>query len=228
MIFRGIQKVTLLDYPGRVACTLFTGGCNFRCPFCQNASLVFDTSPVKISEEEVLAFLKKRRGRLQGVCITGGEPTIHKDLPDFLEKVKALGYDVKLDTNGTTPEMLKALVEGKLVDAVAMDVKHARAKYADAAGISEGTLFERVRESLEYLRSGVVDCEFRTTVIKELHTPEDVGEIARRIEGAPRYFLQNFRDGEDVICAGFHGFDEEEKEELLTAAREWVPTAAFR
>lgn len=228
MIFRGIQKVTLLDYPGRVACTLFTGGCNFRCPFCQNASLVFDTSPASISEAEVLTFLEKRRGRLQGVCITGGEPTIHGGLPDFLAKVRTLGYDVKLDTNGTAPDILKDLVENRLIDSVAMDVKHTRTKYPDATGIPKGPLMERVEASMDYLLSGAVDYEFRTTVVKNLHSPEDIGEIARRIKDAPRYFLQNFRDGEDVISKGLQGFDEEEKKVLLAAARRWVPAAAFR
>ena len=182
MIFRGIQKVTLLDYPEHIACTLFTGGCNFRCPFCHNSSLVFDKNPARISEEEVLEFLKKRRNCRQGVCITGGEPTIHMDLPDFIAKVKALGYDVKLDTNGTAPTMLKDLVKSKLVNYVAMDVKHTRVSYADATGIPEGPLLERVEESINYLLSGAINYEFRTTVVKELHTPEAVGEIARQIE----------------------------------------------
>ncbi|NLL63603.1 MAG: anaerobic ribonucleoside-triphosphate reductase activating protein [Ruminococcaceae bacterium] len=228
MIFRGIQKVTLLDYPEHVACTLFTGGCNFCCPFCQNASLVFDTSPVRISEAEVLFFLENRQGYLQGVCITGGEPTIHKDLPEFIAKVKKLGFNVKLDTNGTSPEMLRQLVESKLIDYVAMDIKHVKAKYTKATGILEGLLLEQVEESIDYLLRGVIEYEFRTTVVKELHSPEDVGEIARRIVGTPRYFLQNFRDNEEVIKKGFHGFDEREKKILLDAAKVWVPEVAFR
>ena len=166
MKFYGIQKMTLLDYPEHVACTLFTGGCNFRCPFCHNALLVTELDGnCVISEEEVLAFLGKRRGLLDGVCVTGGEPLINHDIGEFLQKVKALGFKVKLDTNGTNPGLLKALVAANLVDYVAMDVKNSPEKYALTVGL-ETLDMEPVEESIRFLLGGTVDYEFRTTVAK--------------------------------------------------------------
>ena len=161
MVFHGFQKLTLLDYPERVACTLFTGGCNFRCPFCHNAGLVTHIDEGAFSEEEVLAYLKKRKGVLDGVCVTGGEPLLQPGLPRFLERVKEEGYAVKLDTNGSFPARLKELVCGGLVDYVAMDIKNAPEKYAETAGAA--VRLEDIRESVSLLLSGAVDYEFRTT-----------------------------------------------------------------
>ena len=199
MIFHGFQKMTLLDFPGRVACTLFTGGCNFRCPFCHNASLVTDIdNDVTYTEESILAFLDKRHGLLDGVAITGGEPLMHESIADFIVKVREKGFAVKLDTNGSFPDRLRDLIDRGLVDYVAMDVKNCREKYALTAGI-DASLLPKIEESMALLLEGRVDYEFRTTVINEFHTPEDIGRAAAWIGGAKRYFLQPFVDSGNLI-----------------------------
>lgn len=226
MQFYGFQKMTLLDYPGRVACTLFTGGCNMRCPFCHNALLVteLDESSERYEEAEVLAYLTRRQGLLDGVCVTGGEPTLQPGLESFLREVKRLGYAVKLDTNGTRPAVLASLVEAGLVDHVAMDVKNSPDRYAATAGVSEEEI-AGVFESMDYLLGGVVDYEFRTTVVRELHTPEDIAAIARRIKGARRYYLQCFKDSGDLICDGWSAHTPETMEEMRRiAAEQGIPT----
>lgn len=203
MRFYGFQKMTLLDFPGKVACTLFTGGCNMRCPFCHNALLVTELEQGNDTwdEAEVLTFLRRRKGLLDGVCVTGGEPTLQPELAPFLRRVKELGYAVKLDTNGTRPEVLRALVWEGLVDYVAMDVKNSPARYALTAGIP-ATELSGVFTSMDFLLSGTVDYEFRTTVVRELHTEADIAAIADRIAGARRYFLQNFKDSGSLVGAG--------------------------
>ncbi len=226
MNFAGFQKLTLLDYPGKVACILFTRGCNFRCPFCHNASLVTHTDDVVISEDEVLTFLKKRQGILEGVCISGGEPMLYEELPDFIRKVKEMGYSVKVDTNGTNPHMLKSCLEEGIVDYVAMDIKNSPKKYALTSG-AEG-LFDRVKKSMDYLLSSDCDFEFRTTVVKELHTPEDMEEIGKMIKGTKKYYLQNFVDSGDIISEGMHPLEEKEMEILLNTARKYIPEAKIR
>ncbi len=216
MIFGGFQKLTLLDFPGVVACTLFTKGCNFRCPFCHNALLVTQIEEsASYSEEEILAFLKKRQGVLEGVCITGGEPLLHPELEGFIAQVKALGYKVKLDTNGSFPHRLKALVAKGLLDYVAMDIKNCFEKYPLTAGLRGGpeegkttALLADVEESIDFLLTGSIPYEFRTTVAKELHTVEDIARIADRIRGAERYFLQNFSDSGNIIGGGLSPVDE--------------------
>ena len=228
MVIHGFQKMTLLDYPGKVACTIFTAGCNFRCPFCHNAPLVTHLSDSeRIDEGEVLAYLQKRRGILDGVCITGGEPTLQRDLADFIRTVRALGYAVKLDTNGSDPDTLAALIDGGLVDYVAMDIKNAPARYAETVGI-EGFDLSPVERSIELLLSGRVDYEFRTTVAAELHTPDDIVAIARRIAGAPRYFLQPFVDSGDLIGQGLHAPDSASLQSMLRAAKLFLPNSAIR
>ena len=188
MLISGLQKLTLLDYPGRVACTVFTGGCNFRCPFCHNASLVLPEQMVQdTNEEEVLSFLKKRVGVLDGVAVTGGEPLLHKDIGGFLSKVKALGYEIKLDTNGSFPELLMELVKDGLVDRVAMDVKNSPELYAHTVGLEKLDMAP-IERSKEFLLSGTVDYEFRTTVVKGLHTRESLRGAAEWIKGAKEYF----------------------------------------
>ncbi|MEM2087308.1 MAG: anaerobic ribonucleoside-triphosphate reductase activating protein [Thermoproteota archaeon] len=190
LIIKGIQKLSLIDYPGRVACTLFTFGCNFRCPYCHNPELVIDDGTPLIPESDVLRFLEDRRGFLDGVCITGGEPTLHDDLPNFIKRVKGLGYSVKLDTNGTSPEVLRRLIGEKLVDYIAMDVKAPLEKYESVVRVKVDT--SRIAESVEIVKS-FPEHEFRTTVVPELLTREDILAIARWLKGSRRFFIQQFK-----------------------------------
>jgi len=226
MVFSGFQKLTLLDFPGKIACILFTGGCNFRCPFCHNASLVRLKDTQEYSTEEILSFLKKRQGILEGVCISGGEPLLQNGLSDFLREVKALGYSVKLDTNGSFPKKLKALVEEGLVDYVAMDIKNSFEKYEETAGAKVDA--DAIKESMEFLLADNVEYEFRTTLVKELHTAEDVESIAKTIKGAKKYFLQNFVDSGDILCQNMSAFSEEEMKNMEKSARKYLPNAAIR
>lgn len=228
MLISGLQKLTLLDYPGRVACTVFTGGCNFRCPFCHNAPLVLPERLARDSSEEaVLAFLRKRRGVLDGVAVTGGEPLLHRDIGAFLEKVKALGFSVKLDTNGSFPDRLRALVSAGLVDRVAMDVKNSPALYEKTAGAAVD--MAAIERSRDFLLSGAVDYEFRTTVVKGLHTKESLMDAARWIRGAKEYYLQQFKDSGDVLAIeGLGAFSEKEMHALADAAAEFVPSVQVR
>ncbi len=203
MIFGGFQKLTLLDFPGTVACTLFTRGCNFLCPFCHNAPLVNKLSEAaEYSEDEVLSFLEKRRGVLEGVCITGGEPLLHKDLKSFIKKVKDLGYKVKLDTNGSFPDRLYELISEGLVDYVAMDIKNSFDKYCITAG-NDNVNINDIEKSIDILLHGDISYEFRTTVTHELHTVDDIEKIAQRITGAEKYYLQNFSDSGNLVGQGF-------------------------
>lgn len=229
MLISGLQKLTLLDYPGRVACTVFTGGCNFRCPFCHNAPLVLPEQLAQdTDEEQVLSFLKKRVGVLDGVAITGGEPLLHKDIGAFLAKVKALGYQIKLDTNGSFPELLMELVKAGLVDRVAMDIKNAPACYGETAGVA-GLDLAAIERSKDFLLSGAVDYEFRTTVVKGLHDEERLKEAARWISGAREYYLQQFKDSGQVLnITGLGAFDEKEMHALAEAVRPWVPAVRVR
>ncbi len=227
MIISGFQKMTLLDFPGKVACTIFTGGCNFRCPFCHNAMLVTEDFKAEFSEEEIISFLKKRKGLLDGVCITGGEPLLHEDITEFIRKIKSMGYAVKLDTNGSFPHKLKSLVNDGLIDYVAMDIKNSMEKYALTAGSSESIL-PRIEESIDFLLSGAVDYEFRTTVVKEFHSTEDIAAAARRIKGAKRYFLQYFEDSGGLISEGLSPVDKQTMELMKNAAMEFVPETAVR
>ncbi|MBR5743037.1 MAG: anaerobic ribonucleoside-triphosphate reductase activating protein, partial [Clostridia bacterium] len=197
MRIAGFQKLTLLDFPGKVACTLFTPGCDFRCPFCHNASLVLSPGADEVTEEEIFSFLRKRQGLLEGVAITGGEPLMQPGLDVFIRKVRALGYAVKLDTNGSFPERLAPLLEEGLLDCVAMDIKNSPARYDLATGVK--TDLSRIRASVALLIGGRVPYEFRTTVVKGIHRAEDFPEIGRLIEGAARYFLQSYVDSGDVI-----------------------------
>ena len=230
MNISGIQKLTLLDYPGKVACTLFTAGCNFRCPFCHNAGLVLPDrlEEASITEDEVMSFLKKRAGILDGVAITGGEPLLHKDIGAFLAKVKALGYQIKLDTNGSFPELLMNLVKEGLVDRVAMDIKNAPALYPETVGVEKLDM-DAIARSKDFLLSGTVDYEFRTTVVKGLHTEESLVEAAKWIGGAKEYYLQQFKDSGHVLnIAGLDAFDEQEMHALAAAVRPWVPAVQVR
>ena len=212
----GLNKTTLLDYPGCVAATVFLGGCNFRCPFCHNGDLVLHSGNMKAySEEEIFSLLDKRRNVLEGVCITGGEPTLYKKLPEFILKIKELGYKVKLDTNGSNPAMLQKLVEGGYVDYVAMDIKAPVSGYDRVCGVQVD--IKDIEESVDFLKTGKVPYEFRTTVVKELHTREDVLEIGKWIWGAENYYLQSYQETDENICKGFSAM---EKEELFALERE--------
>ena len=223
----GFQKMTMLDFPGKIACTLFTAGCNFRCPFCHNAPLVTHIDGQEFSQEEILSYLNKRKGMLDGVCITGGEPLLWKDTRDLIIKIKELGYAVKLDTNGSFPEVLKSLVNDKLVDYVAMDVKNSPEKYALTAD-ADTSVVEKVDESIKFLLSGVVDYEFRTTVVKEFHTPADFEKIGKWIEGADKYYLQAFVDSGDLICQSLHALPKTEMEECVKFALPFVKKVEIR
>lgn len=216
MEIHGLNKLTLLDYPSKTACTVFTGGCNFRCPFCHNRSLVLDpTSQPLIDEREFFAFLKKRQGVLDGVCVTGGEPTLQADLFDFIKKIKDLGYLVKLDTNGFRPNVLKKLIGAHLLDYVAMDIKNSLSLYPLSVGIQSFDTAP-IKESAAILLSDVIDYEFRTTVVSEFNNEQSFMEIAQWLAGAKKYFLQAFTDSGDLINNTLHAV---EKEKMLDFAR---------
>ena len=205
MLIKGLQKLTLLDFPGHLACTVFTGGCNFRCPFCHNASLVLGDAVENYTEDDIFDFLRKRRGTIEGVAITGGEPLLQKDIVEFISKVKELGFKVKLDTNGSFPEKLGEIIGRELADYVAVDIKNAPNKYAETVG-RMGYECDRISESIELLMKSDVEYEFRTTVVAELHTAEDIEDIGRWISGAEHWYLQNFVDSGDLICNNISHF----------------------
>ena len=228
MKIQGLQKLTLLDYPEKVACTVFFAGCNFRCPFCHNASLVTHISEEpEMTEEAFFTFLKKRQGILDGVCITGGEPLLQPDIEDFIRKIKELGYAVKLDTNGSFPTKLKTLVEKGLVDYVAMDIKNSREAYGITAGVEKIDIAS-VEKSVAYLKEGKVPYEFRTTVVKNLHTKEELQRIGQWIAGAEKYFLQNFVNSGDLINSMVEGCSEEEMKEYLKVVQQYIPETKLR
>ncbi len=220
----GLQKLTLLDFPGHVACTVFLQGCNFRCPFCHNTSLILGTDT--LSEDEIFRFLNTRQGLLDGVAITGGEPLLSAELPDFLRKIKALGYQTKVDTNGSFPEKLRQLIDEGLVDYVAMDIKNSPEKYAATAG-ADGML-GAVRRSVEILLNGSVSYEFRTTVVDELHEPSDFEAIGTWLAGAQHYYLQGFVDSGDILRPGLHAASKEKMERCLAIAGQYIPTSQIR
>ena len=229
MLIKGLQKLTLLDFPEKMACTVFTFGCNLRCPFCHNASLVLAdrADDTAISEEEFFSFLQKRRGILEGVCITGGEPTLMPDLPDFIRRIRAMGYAVKLDTNGYRPDVLKALAGEGLLDYVAMDVKNSLRLYPKTTGIPDLNT-ALIEESMDFLMEGHIPFEFRTTLVRGLHTPESVAEMGKRLAGNEPFFLQTFEDSGDLIGEGLSAFDRAETESLLAILRAYVPNAQIR
>ena len=233
MKITGLQKMTLLDFPGRIACTVFLQGCNFRCPFCHNSDLLGPEGMTEISTEELLTFLKKRKGMLDGVCITGGEPTVQRDLPDLLRSIKALGYPVKLDTNGSNPAMLKALVAEGLVDYVAMDIKNSKDKYDLTTGVANLSM-DKIEESMVFLLEGTVDYEFRTTVVRELHSEEDFQNMAHWIlslssgKRAKRLFLQSYVDRDSVLCPGYTAPERREMENFLAAVSGCADSAQIR
>ena len=228
MVFGGFQKLTLLDYPEKTACTLFTAGCNFSCPFCQNASLINPNGSNQTqSIPEILKFLKTREGLLDGVCISGGEPLIQDGLSAFIDEVKALGFLVKLDTNGSFPGKLEKLIASGKIDYIAMDIKNTPEKYAETIGLPVYDITP-VKDSITMLLAGKVSYEFRTTVIYEFHTADDLISIASWISGAGKYVLQQFADSEGVKQSGLHSYSAEEIQQLLLGIKEILPNTELR
>lgn len=228
MRIQGLQKLTLLDFPERTACTVFTAGCNFRCPFCHNASLVIDIpQEMAMDEEAFFSFLNKRKGILDGVCISGGEPLLQPDIEAFIRKIKELGYAVKLDTNGSFPDRLKELVDEGLIDYVAMDIKNAPDAYAITCGLEKIDI-DAIRESVAYLKEGHVPYEFRTTVVKNYHFKEHFESIGKWLEGTDKYYLQNFVDSGDLIGKRTRGCSPEEMEAFLNVVQQYIPNAKLR
>ena len=228
MKIHGLQKLTLLDFPGHTACTVFLGGCNFRCPFCHNASLVLSPGELPTMEEDAFfSFLKKRTGLLEGVCITGGEPTLQKELPLFIEKIRAMGFLVKLDTNGTNPAMLKELIENGLLDYVAMDIKNTPEKYPQTVGIPDFDV-SPVLESISILKEGKIPYEFRTTVTAELHTACDIEAIAKLLAPAALYFIQNFKESDNLITQGHSACSLEQLSDMCIRAAQFIPKSSLR
>ena len=224
----GLNKTTLLDYPGKVAATIFLGGCNFRCPFCQNSSLVLhaDREP-ELSQDEIFSFLEKRRGILEGVCITGGEPSLNDNLEEFIRKIRSLGYAVKLDTNGSRPYILKDLVRKNLLDKIAMDIKACPENYGNVSGLLDPDL-DSIRESVDFLMEGHVDYEFRTTVVRELHTEKDFRKIGQWIKGAKAYYLQAYKDSKEVLQPGFSSYSLKELENFRNILLETIHLVEIR
>ena len=222
----GLQKVTLLDFPGKVACTVFLTGCNLRCPYCHNPDLVLTKDNGKyISEKEFFEFLLSRKGKLDGVCITGGEPTLYPSLPDLLRRIRRMGFLVKLDSNGTVPEMLEHLLREKLLDYVAMDIKNAPSRYAEACGAD---VIEQVENSAALLKNSNIDYEFRTTVCHPFHSPKCMEEIGHWLRGAKRYIIQPVVDSGNLLGSGISAMEKPELEALLSAVKPYIPAAELR
>lgn len=235
MKFYGLQKTTLLDYPGHIAATIFTGGCNFRCPFCHNMDIVepdsYNMEPV--SEDEILSFLKKRSSVLEGVCITGGEPTLNSDLKEFIEKIKNINTDdsrllVKLDTNGTNPEMIKRLIDAECIDYIAMDIKSSEDNYSVAAGLGNNDVINKIKESISIITGSGIDYEFRTTVAEGIHDEYCIRGIGRLIKGAKRHYIQSFMESEYVPDKKLSTPDNETINKYVEIMKEYVDEAYVR
>ena len=222
----GLQKVTLLDFPGKVACTVFMTGCNLRCPYCHNPDLVLTKDNGKyISEKEFFEFLLSRKGKLDGVCITGGEPTLYPNLTNLIRRIREMGFLVKLDSNGTVPEILKLLLREKLLDYVAIDIKNAPTRYAETCGAD---VIEQVKKSAALLKNSNIDYEFRTTVCHPFHSPDGMQEIGRWLHGAKRYFIQPFVDSGNLLGSGISAMAKPELKTLLKAVKPYIPAAELR
>lgn len=228
MVISGMQKLTLLDYPGKTACLLFTQGCNFRCPFCHNKDLLQTDKQNEIVEvDEVFKYLKKRQGILDGVCITGGEPLLQPDIIDFIRKIKEMGFLVKLDTNGSCPGTLKKIIDENLVDYIAMDVKDDFKSYGKTSGI-EMINIENIKKSIEIIEKSKIDYEFRTTVVKELHDYSHLDRICKYIGKDAKYYIQNYRDCETVLNRGLTGFSESELLDIEKKLKVTYPNVMVR
>ncbi|MBQ3913454.1 MAG: anaerobic ribonucleoside-triphosphate reductase activating protein [Lachnospiraceae bacterium] len=229
MQIHGFAKLTLLDYPGRIAATVFTGGCNFRCPFCHNAVLVLDPNAQPlIPEDEVLRELESRKNKLEGVCITGGEPTLNRDLPEFIEKVRALGLLVKLDSNGTAPDMIADLIDRGLIDYIAMDIKSSPEGYSKAVGLKDLSM-DNIFRSVDLIMQSGIDYEFRTTVVDGIHTADDFKKTGIWIKGAKAYYLQQYKDSGDLIAPrGLASPSKETLEKYREILLPYVPNTSIR
>ena len=224
----GLEKLSLVDYDGFVAATVFTGSCNFKCGFCHNSALVLDYKSLPpIPESDILAYLKKRKGILEGLCITGGEPTLNPDLPEFIKKVKDIGYSVKVDTNGTNPEMVKLLATEGLADYFAIDIKNDRENYAEIIGFKTFDT-SKIEKTVEFLLSGKIGYEFRTTLIAEYHKAENIKRIGEWIKGADKYFMQKFKSGENCIAQNLSPVPEKEAKEFAEIVRPFVKSVNLR
>ena len=208
----GFQKLTMVDYPGKMACIIFTEGCNYRCPYCHNSLLVYEKSDYEIKEEEIFNYLDKRKGIIEGIVISGGEPTLQSDLKEFLIKLRNYPISIKLDTNGSNPKIIKELIDNNLVDYIAMDIKNSIKKYPITTAINKINT-DNVLESINILKKSKIDYEFRTTIVKELHDIEDIKEI-RKLSGKSKYYIQNFRDNENVKYSNLNGFTDIELNEI--------------
>ncbi len=227
MNIQGLQKMTLLDFPGRVACTVFLGGCDFRCPFCHNGELLDGTAEALMTDRELLACLEKRKGLLDGVAFTGGEPTLRPDLPALMAEIRAMGFAVKLDTNGNHPDALRRILGEGLVDYVAMDVKNSPERYGETIGIPDFDV-SNIEKSLTLLKMSGVDYELRTTVVKEFHDEDSFRAIGPWIAGAKRYFLQCFTDRDTVPRQGLHAPEKDELERFADIVRPYVQEVSLR
>lgn len=227
-MIHGFNKTTLLDYPGHLASTIFLGGCNFRCPFCHNSTLVLaPTSQPIIPEEEIFSTLRKRTGIIEGVCITGGEPTLYPGLVELIKKIKELGFLVKLDTNGSNPKIIEYLIKEKLIDYIAMDIKNCKEKYPITSGLDSMDL-NKLSDSISLILNSKIDYEFRTTIVKNFHETKDLIEIGKWIKGARVYFLQSFRDSKDVIEPGLLAYSLDELNEFREVLRPYVKEVSLR
>ena len=227
MKIHGLMKMTLLDFPGKVACTVFLGGCDLRCPFCHNSELLDMGAPAQMDEEELYSFLSKRVGLLDGVAFTGGEPLLRTDLSPVMRKIRDMGFAIKLDTNGTHPQRLKEIVSEGLVDYVAMDIKNSPDKYGVTCGLPDFDI-GNVSESIRFLISDAVDYEFRTTVVSPYHDEESFQKIGPWIEGAKRYFLQQFVDRDTVKYQGLSACSEAQMQSFLRIVTPFVRQAFLR
>ena len=227
MKIHGLQKMTLLDFPGLVACTVFLGGCDLRCPFCHNAEILDMNAPEVMDEKELLAFLETRRGKLDGVAITGGEPTLQPDLMQYIKKIKDIGYLVKLDTNGFNPKVLSSLIEDRLIDYSAVDIKAGHDNYAKAVGLKNVNL-SPLEETISILSKNSIDYEFRTTAVKGIHTKDDFMDIAKWLPGDCKYFIQNYKETDGIAGKVFESFDKEELEQFLDIVKPHIPLSSLR
>ena len=224
------MKTTLLDFPGHVACTIFTGGCNFRCPFCHNAELLDMDLPSEYSQEEIFSLPERRQHSPEGVAITGGEPTLQKDLGPFIQEIRQRFHlKIKLDTNGYRPEVLRELAEAGLLDYVAMDIKAGPSGYGKVAGVP-GIRLDPIQESIRFLVAGNIPYEFRTTAVKGLHCRKDFEEIGPMIRGCRDYYIQSFQDSGNILdeAAGFSAFSKEELQDFLELVKPYVGQASLR
>lgn len=225
MKISGFQKLSLVDFDGHISATIFVSGCNFACPFCHNAGLVKGSEPV-IDEEEILGYLRQRFGLLDSVCISGGEPTLYADLPEFITKVKQIGYEIKLDTNGTNPDMIKYLVENKLIDYIAMDIKNSYDNYPKTIG--KNFDIDIIKQSINYIMTCGIDYEFRTTLVSQLHTFDDIKKISKMIKGAKRYSLQKFEDSGNCIASNLTEVSKDDANMYLGYLMDFIPHTKLR